>query len=242
MKFTKTSLHAAIIIFFCIQNYVSRAQNPVKHDSLIQTLMKDHITPDNEGVTLINAGNFESANSILSKEITSNESNASAYFQRGVTNWGMGDTLNACRDWSSVLALGDTAMFNLLESKCHSAMIIEDDTIPAKKYKKMWGKDQANQASKMVVEQMPEFPGGQEKLGEYIFTNTPKHKNGKHGTVYVNFLISPKGKVLYPYVAHGLGKEYDNEAIRLVRSMPAWKPGKEKGKAVYVRSSLPVRY
>ena len=193
-------------------------------------------------MTLINSGNFESANSFLSKEINSNESNASAYFQRGVTNWGMGDTLNACRDWSSVLALGDTDMFNLLESKCHSSMIIEDDTIPAKKYKKMWGKAEANQASKMVVEQMPEFPGGQEKLGEYIFTNTPKRKDGKHGTVYVNFLISPKGKILYPYVAHGLGKEYDADAIKLVRSMPAWKPGKEKGKAVYVRSSLPVRF
>ncbi|MBK7572758.1 MAG: hypothetical protein IPI10_14470 [Bacteroidetes bacterium] len=122
----------------------------------------------------------------MSKEINSNESNASAYFQRGVTNLGMGDTLNACRDWSSVLALGDTDMFNLLESKCHSSMIIEADTIPAKKYKKMWGKAEANQASKMVVEQMPEFPGGQEKLGVY-FTNTPKRKDGKHGTVYVNF-------------------------------------------------------
>ncbi|MBK7572759.1 MAG: energy transducer TonB [Bacteroidetes bacterium] len=54
--------------------------------------------------------------------------------------------------------------------------------------------------------------------------------------------MSPKGKILYPYVAHGLGKEYDADAIKLVRSMPAWKPGKEKGKAVYVRSSLPVRF
>lgn len=242
MNFKGRLFHTTLIILFFILNIVSRAQNPVKQDSLIQSLMKDHITPENEGVSLINAGNFESANTLLSKEITSNGSNASAYFQRGVTNWGMGDTLNACRDWSSVLALGDTEMFNLLESKCHSAMIIEDDTIPAKKYKKMWGKDEANQASKMIVEQMPEFPGGQEKLGEYIFSNTPKHKNGKHGTVYVNFLISPKGKILYPYVAHGLGKEYDYEAIRLVRSMPAWKPGREKGKAVYVRSSLPVRY
>ena len=241
MKIAQTLLFTTILFLF-FQSNVSRAQNSVKQDSLIQSLMKDHTTPDNQGVTLINSGNFESANSFLSKEINSNESNASAYFQRGVTNWGMGDTLNACRDWSSVLALGDTDMFNLLESKCHSSMIIEDDTIPAKKYKKMWGKSEANQASKMVVEQMPEFPGGQEKLGEYIFTNTPKRKDGKHGTVYVNFLISPKGKILYPYVAHGLGKEYDADAIKLVRSMPAWKPGKEKGKAVYVRSSLPVRF
>jgi hypothetical protein len=178
----------------------------------------------------------------LTKEISANESNASAYFQRGVANFAMSDTLEACRDWSAVLALGDTAMFNLLESKCHSSMIIENDTIPAKKYKKMWGKADANAASKLVVEEMPEFPGGQEKLAEYIFANTPKHANGKHGTVYVNFLISPKGKILFPYVSRGISKEYDTEALKLIRSMPAWKPGKEKGKTVYVRSAVPVRF
>ena len=154
----------------------------------------------------------------------------------------MSDTLSACRDWSAVLALGDTAMFNLLESRCHSSMIIENDTIPAKKYKKMWGKANESEASKLVVEQMPEFQGGREKLAEYIFANTPKHNNEQHGTVYVNFLISPKGKVLFPYVSRGLNKEYDAEAVTLIRSMPVWKPGKEKGKAVYVRTSLPVRF
>ena len=235
----KTTL--TFILAFC--TILAHAQNPAQHDSLIQTMMKDHITPDNEqGVSLINAGNFESASSFLSNEISNNGSNASAYFQRGVANWAMSDTLSACRDWSAVLALGDTEMFNLLESRCHSSMIIENDTIPAKKYKKMFAKEDANQSSKLLVDQMPEFPGGQEKLAEYVFKNTPKHSGGKHGTVYVNFLISPKGKVLFPYVAHGLGKEYDNDAVKLVRSMPAWKPGKEKGKAVYVRSSLPVRF
>ncbi|MBL0033294.1 MAG: hypothetical protein IPP27_14380 [Bacteroidetes bacterium] len=99
---------------------------------MIQSLLKNHVTTEDQGIQLINSGNFESANSFLTKEISSNESNASAYFQRGVANFAMSDTLEACRDWSAVLALGDTAMFNLLESKCHSSMIIENDTIPAK--------------------------------------------------------------------------------------------------------------
>ncbi|MBL0033293.1 MAG: energy transducer TonB [Bacteroidetes bacterium] len=60
--------------------------------------------------------------------------------------------------------------------------------------------------------------------------------------MYVDFLISPKGKILFPYVKRGIGKEYDAEALKLIRSMPAWKPGKEKGKAVYVRSAVPVRF
>lgn len=229
------------IVLFSFANFCHAQSNP-QSDSLIQSLMKNHVTPGDEGVKLINAGNFESASSFLTKEISANESNASAYFKRGVANFAMSDTLEACRDWSAVLALGDTAMFNLLESKCHSSMIIENDTIPSKKYKKMWGKEDANAASKLVVDEMPQFPGGQEKLAEYIFTNTPKHTNGKHGTVYVNFLISPKGKILFPYVKRGIGKEYDAEALKLIRSMPAWKPGKEKGKTVYVRSAVPVRF
>lgn len=218
------------------------AQNAVEKDSLIQTLLDDHSSSGTTGAVLLNSGDFKGANSLLSNEIATNSSNATAYFQRGVANWAMSDTLNACRDWSAVLALGDTEMFNLLESKCHGSMIIENDTIPAKKYKKMWGKEDANHASKMVVEQMPEFPGGQEKLAEYIFTNTSKKVKGAKGTVFVNFLISPKGKVLFPYVAHGVSKECDAEALRVIRSMPAWKPGKEKGKSVYVRSSIPVRF
>ncbi len=233
----------ALLLILWFPVLISNGQNPTQNDSLIQSMMKDHISPDIEqGVSLINSGNYQNASSFLSKEIATNESNTSAYFQRGVANWAMSDTLSACRDWSAVLALGDTEMFNLLESRCHGSMIIEDDTIPAKKYKKMWGKADANQASKMVVDQMPEFPGGPEKLAEYVFNNTPKRSNSKHGTVFVNFLISPKGKILFPFIAHGLGKECDSDALRLVRSMPSWKPGKEKGKPVYVRSSLPVRF
>ena len=233
-----------VILFFILLSAVffCEAQSALQKDSLIQSLLKNHVTTEDQGIQLINSGNFESANSFLTKEISSNESNASAYFQRGVANFAMSDTLEACRDWSAVLALGDTAMFNLLESKCHSSMIIENDTIPAKKYKKMWGREDANAASKIVVDEMPQFPGGQEKLAEYIFANTPKHTNEKHGTVYVDFLISPKGKILFPYVKRGIGKEYDAEALKLIRSMPAWKPGKEKGKAVYVRSAVPVRF
>ena len=115
-----------VILFFILLSAVffCEAQSALQKDSLIQSLLKNHVTTEDQGIQLINSGNFESANSFLTKEISSNESNASAYFQRGVANFAMSDTLEACRDWSAVLALGDTAMFNLLESKCHSSMII----------------------------------------------------------------------------------------------------------------------
>jgi hypothetical protein len=162
-------------------------------------------------------------------------------------NWAKSDTLNACRDWSAVLALGDTEMFNFLDGQCHGSMIISNDTIPAKQYHKMWAKGtdsktSADQQAKTVVEVMPSFPGGDEKLIEYLSANIHQPKNKMRGTVYVNFLISPKGKILYPYVTRGINTEQDKEALRLIRNMPAWNPGKQKGKAVYVRSNLPVRF
>ena len=231
---------------FLITGLLSAQNNP-KTDSLLQVLLKDNVTPTgDEGLSLIKNGNYEGANTYLSNEISKDESDRASYFKRGVANWALSDTLNACRDWSAVLALGDTEMFNLLDSKCHGSMIIYDDTIPSKQYRKMWEKSNANAASeqnaKTVVEEMPSFPGGGPKLIEYLSTNKQQPKGDLHGTVYVNFLISPKGKILYPYVSHGINKEHDREAIRLIRNMPAWKPGKQKGKAVYVRSSLPVRF
>jgi hypothetical protein len=223
------------------------AQNNPKTDSLLQTLLKDNVTPTgDEGLSLIKSGNYEGANTYLSNEISKDESDRASYFKRGVANWALSDTLNACRDWSAVLALGDTEMFNLLDSKCHGSMIIADDTIPSKQYRKMWARNSNDASSaqnaKTVVDEMPSFPGGEQKLFEYISTKKNLLKGNSHGTVYVNFLINPKGKILYPFVSHGIGKEYDQEAIRLIRNMPAWKPGKQKGKPVYVRSSLPVRF
>jgi hypothetical protein len=234
-------------ILTILYSFSLQAQNKSSTDSLLQIILDDKSAPANDqGLNLIQSGNFESANLYLTNEISKDESDRDAYFKRGVANWALSDTLSACRDWSSVLALGDTEMFNLLDSKCHGAMIIEEDTIPSKQYRKMWsqksGDANASQNAKTVVDDMPAFPGGENKLFEYISTNIRKPKSGKHGTVYVNFLISPKGKVMYPYVTRGLGDEYDKEAMRLVRSMPAWKPGKLKGKAVYVRSNLPVRF
>ena len=238
------------VLFFMSALIIAKtpsAQNNPRTDTLLQNLLQENATPiGDEGMTLIKSGNFEGANKYLSSEISKDESDRASYFKRGVANWALSDTLNACRDWSAVLALGDTEMFNLLDSKCHGSMIISDDTIPSRQYRKMWAKNNSNSSSeinaKTVVDEMPYFLGGEEKLLEYFSENKQRPKENLHGTVYVNFLISPKGKILYPFVSHGIGKTYDKEAIRLIRNMPAWKPGKQKGKPVYVRRSLPVRF
>jgi hypothetical protein len=208
----------------------------------IQGILQSNPTSMNDtGMHLIQNGQYEQANNYFSSSINRDGSDRTAYFQRGVSNWALSDTLNACRDWSAVLALGDTEMYNLLESKCHSTMIIGNDSIPAKQYKKIFATDEGKSA-KSVVEVMPAFPGGQENLMKYLGEKTPKLQDGQRGTVYVIFTVSPKGKILYPYVKHGLGGRYDKAAIQLVKNMPAWTPGKQKGKAVYVKSGLPIRF
>ncbi len=233
--------YSLLILFLIILNINAKAQDN-KTDSLIKAMTNDETTPKNDpGVQLIQSGNYADANKFFSAEISKDESDRAAYFRRGVANWALSDTLSACRDWSAVLALGDTEMFNLLESKCHSTMIIDDDRIPAKQYKKLWAKTEPINA-KTVVNEMPSYPGGNDKLFEYINKNLHKLADSRHGTVFVNFLISPKGKILYPYVTHGIGKPHNTEALRIIRSMPNWNPGKQKGKAVYVRSSIPIRF
>lgn len=236
------------LLFAGVVSLQAYSQSNPATDSLVQLIIDEPVSTEGgteAGVQLIQKGNYGEATKFFSAEIGKDESDRRAFFRRGVANFAMSDTLAACRDWSAVLALGDTAMFNLLDSKCHGAMIIEEDTIPSKQYRKMWAKTPTaspQESARTVVDEMPSFPGGEIKLVEYLRTNMHKPEGSPHGTVYVNFLISPKGKIVYPYVTRGINSECDKEAMRLVKNMPPWNPGKEKGKAVFVRNNIPVRF
>lgn len=98
----------------------------------------------------------------------------------------------------------------------------------------------------LVVEEEPEFPGGMQALNEYLASNTKypqiAKENGITGVVYVNFVIDSKGKVGKIKVARSVDPLLDAEAIRVVQSMPQWKPGKQSGRAVHVSFNLPVRF
>ena len=98
-----------------------------------------------------------------------------------------------------------------------------------------------------VVEQMPEFPnGGVTGLTEYIKKNLryPEEakKAGTQGRVVVQFLINKNGAISDVSVLRSVDRLLDAEAVRLVRSMPKWKPGMQKGKAVTVKYTLPVPF
>jgi periplasmic protein TonB len=96
-----------------------------------------------------------------------------------------------------------------------------------------------------AIEEKPEFPGGQDALMNYLRNNLRvpvKHKkSGLDETVYVRFIINTDGSVTVSDIIGG-NKELKEEAARVVKNMPAWKPGKQRTKPVSVYFSLPVRF
>jgi len=97
-----------------------------------------------------------------------------------------------------------------------------------------------------IVEEMPEFPGGMQKLADYLAKNIKypqmARESGIQGRVFVNFVVEPDGSVSNVNVMRSLGGGCDEEAMRVVKSMPKWKPGKQRGKAVRVSYILPVNF
>lgn len=98
----------------------------------------------------------------------------------------------------------------------------------------------------VIVEQMPEFPGGQAELMRFLSKNivypVSAQENGIEGTVILRFVIGRDGKVSKIAVLRSLNKACDAEAIRVVEKMPSWKPGRQGGREVNVAYTLPVRF
>lgn len=97
-----------------------------------------------------------------------------------------------------------------------------------------------------VVEQHPEFPGGMRKLGEYIEQNLhypdAARRARVEGRVFVSFVVTDEGHIENVNVLKGIGFGTNEEAIRLVASMPNWIPGRLAGKAVSVAYNLPINF
>ena len=98
----------------------------------------------------------------------------------------------------------------------------------------------------VIVEDMPEFPGGELALRKYIAENVRypvmAKENDIQGTVYVRFVVDKDGSVNNVEILRGADPLLDREAIRVVESLPKWKPGKQRGKAVKVSHSVPIKF
>ena len=99
----------------------------------------------------------------------------------------------------------------------------------------------------VVVESMPEFPGGQQALFKYLSENVKypviAQENGIQGRVICQFVVNKDGSIVdVEVVRSGGDPSLDKEAIRVIKSMPKWKPGKQRGKPVRVKYTVPVNF
>ncbi len=97
-----------------------------------------------------------------------------------------------------------------------------------------------------IVEEMPSFPGGDEPRIKFLRDNIvyPQmaKENNIQGTVYVSFVVNSNGKVIDVKLLRGIGGGCDEEAVRVVKLMPPWNPGKQNGKSVRVQFNMPIRF
>jgi protein TonB len=97
-----------------------------------------------------------------------------------------------------------------------------------------------------VVEQMPEFPGGMEALFKYMAENMKYPEDAKkqqvEGRVLVQFIVETDGSVSNTEVLMRVFPSLDAEAVRVISGMPKWIPGKQNGKVVRVKYTIPVSF
>ena len=97
-----------------------------------------------------------------------------------------------------------------------------------------------------VVEQDPEYPGGDEARMSFLRSNLKypqmARETGIQGTVYVGFIVEKDGSITQVTILRGIGGGCDEEAIRVAKMMPKWKPGKQRGKEVRVSYSMPIKF
>jgi protein TonB len=96
------------------------------------------------------------------------------------------------------------------------------------------------------AQQMPSFPGGEKPLLKFLRKNTnyPEFSReiNSQGTVYVSFVVEKDGSISAIKILDGVDKHINKESIRVIQSMPKWKPGEQMGKKVRVRQILPIKF
>ena len=98
----------------------------------------------------------------------------------------------------------------------------------------------------LIVEEPPTFPGGEAALYKWLGENLKYPEEAKElgiqGRVFVSFVVEPDGSTSNAVVKRGIGGGCDEEAIRIVKAMPKWGPGKQRGQPVRVQFNLPIKF
>ena len=97
-----------------------------------------------------------------------------------------------------------------------------------------------------TVEEKPEYPGGMDELSKFLSKNLRYpvicQENNIQGKVIVQFIVNKEGSIEEVSIATGVDANLDAEALRVVKMMPKWKPGKQGGKEVHVKCTIPVGF
>ncbi len=138
---------------------------------------------------------------------------------------------------------GDTIVLpDIILEDNHATLYGAIEVVP---YRRKIEKDRGNDNTiYRAVEQMPQFPGGEAALIKYIQENLkyPQGQEDVEGKVLFQFVVKKNGKIGEVKVLSVLGKDFDQEAIRVVKSLPKFTPGRQNGKAVDVWYTLHVPY
>ena len=106
--------------------------------------------------------------------------------------------------------------------------------------------EEEDQVIFQVVETMPSFPGGDADLFKFLSNNVKypviAQENGIQGRVICQFVVNKDGSIVDVEVVRAVDPSLDKEAIRVIKSMPKWSPGKQRGKSVRVKYTLPVNF
>ncbi len=131
------------------------------------------------------------------------------------------------------------------DPNAEEAIVAPEETAPVKEEVKAVEVEKEDQVFQ-VVEQQPEFPGGAGALMSYLGKNikypAAASRANVSGRVFMTFIVNTDGSIQGAEVLKGLGFGCDEEALRVVRSMPKWKPGKQSGRPVRVKYNLPVSF
>lgn len=132
----------------------------------------------------------------------------------------------------------------LIDAEADQSTEIEEYTLPSPVQSEEESEDAGDIF--LVVESMPSFPGGEAKIYEFLSNNLTypvmAKESGIQGKVYMTFVVERDGSITDVRVLRGIGGGCDEEAIRVINSMPRWTPGKQRGIPVRVQFNLPIKF
>ena len=139
---------------------------------------------------------------------------------------------------------GDTVSYDIAPFSIYSEAFSDKIKITTEEDINIKVKHQSNDTVYNIVEQMPEFPGGVNALISHVGHNIVYPAEAKEkeiqGRVFVGCVVEKDGSISNVKVLKGIGGGCDEEAVRVISSMPKWKPGKQKGKPVRVNYQIPI--